>query len=105
MRFVPFVMVLAALIASIASPAWAITNGSPDGADHPEVGALIADKAYPDGTWSYCTGTLISPTVFLTAAHCGHPRQKIAKVSFTSHYRRGADVHLGQYVPDPRYNE
>src|SRR4029453_12239929 len=82
-----------------------ITNGSPDGTGHPEVGALIADKPYPDGTWSYCTGTLISPTVFLTAAHCGHRRQKTARVSFSSHYHRGDKVYTGRYVPDARYED
>jgi hypothetical protein len=97
-------MILAALIVGVASPAWAITNGSPDGTNHPQVGALIAGKPYPDGTWSYCTGTLISPTVFLTAAHCGHPKQKTAKVSFASHYQLGADVYTGRYVADSRYN-
>lgn len=39
----------------------------------PEVGALIADQAYSDGSWAYCSGTLISPTVLVTAAHCGDP--------------------------------
>jgi hypothetical protein len=103
MRFVPFVVILAVLMAGIASPAWAITNGSPDGTAHPEVGALIAAKPYPDGTWSYCTGTLISPTVFLTAAHCGQAKQKTARVSFSSHYQSGAPVYQGRYVADSRY--
>jgi hypothetical protein len=104
MRFVPFIMIFAAPIVGLASPAWAITNGSPDGTNHPEVGALIADKPYPDGTWSYCTGTLISPTVFLTAAHCGLPNHRTAQVSFPSHYQPGAKVYVGRYVPDSRYN-
>jgi len=103
MRFVPFVAVIAALISITATPAQAITNGSPDGNGHPEAGALIDGRAYPDGTWSYCTGTLISPTVFLTAAHCGRPKQKTAMVSFAGQYRLGENVHIGRYVPDPRY--
>jgi len=49
--------------------AGAITYGSPDGGAHPEVGALLAPVAYSDETWEACSGTLISPTVFLTAAH------------------------------------
>jgi secreted trypsin-like serine protease len=103
MRFAPFVAIFALLTLIAASPAHAITNGSPDGTGHPEVGALIGDHAYPDGTWSYCTGTLISPTVLLTAAHCGQPKQKTAMVSFAGQYRLGDTVHIGRYVPDPRY--
>jgi hypothetical protein len=105
MRFVPFVILLAALIVGIASPAWAITNGSLDGNAHPQVGALIGDQPYPDGTWSYCTGTLVSPTVFLTAAHCGEAGQKTALVSFTSRYQLGTGVYVGRYEADPQYDE
>ncbi|MGI5290374.1 S1 family peptidase [Nonomuraea polychroma] len=105
MRFVPFVAIAAAVTFGVATPASAITNGSPDGDAHPEVGALVGDKANPDGTWSYCTGTLISPTVFLTAAHCGERKQKTARVSFASHYEPGAKLYTGRYVPDPRYKD
>ncbi|GAA3691432.1 hypothetical protein GCM10022224_066200 [Nonomuraea antimicrobica] len=87
------------------TPASAITNGSADGNAHPEVGALIGDKANPDGTWSYCTGTLISPTVFLTAAHCGDPGQKTAKVTFDGEYKPGDTLHTGRFVPDPRFKD
>ncbi|MBF8185722.1 trypsin-like serine protease [Nonomuraea sp. K274] len=103
MRFVPFVMVSAGFLLGAATPASAITNGSADGNAHPEVGALIGKKPNPDGTWSYCTGTLISPTVFLTAAHCGEGGQKHARVSFADHYRPGSKLYTGRYVPDPRY--
>ncbi|MCW2643447.1 MAG: putative Peptidase and chymotrypsin precursor [Dactylosporangium sp.] len=95
--------VLAASVAVAASPAWAITYGSPDGNTHPQVGALIADQAYPDGSWAYCSGTLISPTVFVTAAHCGDPGQTTARVSFSSHYQAGDKIYAGRYVPDPSY--
>jgi V8-like Glu-specific endopeptidase len=105
MRFVPFVIVLVALIVGIPSPASAITNGTPDGEGHPAVGALVGTKAYPDGTWSYCTGTLISPTVFLTAAHCAESGQKTALVSFSSRYSLGAGVYVGRYEADPQYTE
>jgi hypothetical protein len=102
-----FILIAAALIASLAasaSPAWAITYGTPDGNTHPEVGALIADHAYSDGTWAYCSGTLVSPTVFVTAAHCGDPGQTTARVSFSSRYRDGDQVYTGRYVADPLYN-
>src|SRR5215212_683261 len=54
--------VLIGLLAAVA-PAGAITNGVPDGAAHPYVGIIFNDEAF-------CTGTLLSPTVFLTAGHC-----------------------------------
>jgi hypothetical protein len=93
----------AVLIALTSSPASAITYGAPDGEGHPEVGALIADQAFSDGTWAYCSGTLISPTVFVTAAHCGDPGQSTARVSFASQYHDGDQVYVGQWVPDPLY--
>ncbi|WP_440102355.1 S1 family peptidase [Streptosporangium sp. H16] len=108
MRFIPFVMIplaLAATTAFPASPAWAITNGSPDLTAHPQVGAVIGDKPNDDGTWSYCTGTLISPTVFLTAAHCAEKGQKTARVSFSSRYRHGDKIYTGRYVIDSRYKD
>ncbi|MDQ1704153.1 MAG: hypothetical protein QOF18_519 [Frankiaceae bacterium] len=87
-----------------ASPAGAITNGAADGNRHPEVGALIADQVYSDGTWAYCSGTLVSPTVFVTAAHCGDPGQTTARVSFDARYVAGkSKLYVGRYIADPNY--
>lgn len=62
---------LAALIAALAIvvvPAGAITDGHPDGNGHPYVGLMVADvEGVP--AWR-CSGTLLSPTVYLTAGHC-----------------------------------
>jgi hypothetical protein len=104
MRFVPFVLFIAALVTGVTSPAWAVTNGSFDHRGHPQVAALIANKPYDDDTWAYCTGTLISPTVLLTAAHCGKPGQQTARVSFAGHYLPGATTYTGRYVPDARHD-
>jgi Trypsin len=102
-----YLFAAAALITSLAasaSPAMAITYGTPDGNTHPEVGALIADQAYSDGTWATCSGTLVSPTVFVTAAHCGDPGQTTARVSFSSEYKDGDKLYIGQYIADPLYS-
>jgi V8-like Glu-specific endopeptidase len=95
----------AALVASlvIAAPAGAITFGSPDGNGHPNVGGLVAAQAYSDGTWIYCSGTLISPTVFLTAAHCAEGDR--VRVSFSSAYQDGDKTYAGTWHADPAYNQ
>ena len=61
------IMLLTVLASSAV--ALAITYGQPDGNKHPNVGALVG--TFDGQTYPYCSGTLISPTVFLTAAHCG----------------------------------
>lgn len=44
-------------------------DAQPDGNGHPNVGALLRKRA--DGHLTIlCTGTLVSPRVFLTAGHC-----------------------------------
>jgi secreted trypsin-like serine protease len=61
-----------ALLALLPAPSGAITGGQPDEGRHPEVGGTVLPH-FPtyDRTIVNCTGTLISSTVFLTAAHCG----------------------------------
>ena len=85
-----------------ASPAAAITDGVADGNGHPNVGGLVAPQAYSDGTWIYCSGTLISPTVFLTAAHCGEPDPRV-RVTFDTAYQDGDVVYSGTFHADPAY--
>ena len=48
----------------------AITCRRLDGNGHPNVGALIAEFREPGQKDILCSGTLISPTVYLTASHC-----------------------------------
>jgi hypothetical protein len=70
-RSLLIVLLAGAALLLPAVTANAITFGLPDGNLHPNVGALLADYD-PDspGPDILCSGTLIAPTVFLTAAHC-----------------------------------
>jgi hypothetical protein len=97
-----FTMVVLAALLLVVAPAYAITNGQPDGNKHPNVGGLVASEAYSDGTWLYCTGTLISPTVFLTAAHCDEGTSRVT-VTFDSAYVDGDKTYTGAWHADPIY--
>jgi hypothetical protein len=59
----------AAIVAFTAGPAAAVTDGELDGNDHPYVGLMVAQDSDGNPLWR-CSGTLLSPTLFLTAGHC-----------------------------------
>lgn len=66
-------MFAAALIVAgvLATDASAITsNGFPDNGQHPNVGAIMVPAPTGVGFLERCSGTLVSPTIFLTASHC-----------------------------------
>ena len=73
------------------APAGAIVGGAEDGGGHPNVGALVA--TFPDGDVPACSGTLISPTVFLTAGHC---------IAFTQSF--GATGYAVTFDPNVTFN-
>jgi hypothetical protein len=56
------------LLLVIVIPVAAVQFGQPDGDEHPFVGLLVFDVG-GSPAWR-CSGTLLSPTVMLTAGHC-----------------------------------
>jgi hypothetical protein len=100
-------MIVAILLIAVPM-AQAITFGQPDGEGHPNVGAMIVLE--PDGVkYLYCSGTLIAPDVFLTAAHCtaaaaaygADPHD--AYVTFDPVWDENTTLHRGTYYLNPDY--
>ena len=90
-----------------ALPAAAIVNGQLDGNLHPEVGALIAEYRQAGEKDVLCSGTLVAPTVFLTAGHCTDFLTSIGVsdvwVTFDSQFTASSTLLHGSYVTDPQY--
>jgi len=82
------------LVLALVSTAVAITDGTPDNGEHPYVGLMVADDADGNPLWR-CSGTLLSPTVFLTAGHCTEAPAARATIWFEE------DVQSG--IPDNGY--
>ena len=92
------------ILMTIFGHASAITYGEPDGNRHPNVGALISPHGFT--FLAYCSGVLIAPKVFLTAAHCGHaPDKHPVKVTFDSEItsRNSQMVVEGTFIAHPEY--
>ena len=102
-KLVAGIVAVASLV--VAAPAAAITNGQPDGNAHPEVGALLAQQAFSDGTWAECTGTLISPRVFLTAAHCDEGVSHVNVTFDSSYVYPSGATFSGTWHADPAFGK
>src|SRR3954454_20269829 len=86
------------------APALAIDEGVPDRAGHPYVGVLAAD---PDGDGPqapvlWCSGSVVSDRVFLTAAHCivSQPPETVWYVSLAAGSPRTPILQPGVYPDD-----
>jgi hypothetical protein len=88
--------IVLATVLACSGTALAITfGGVPDGNRHPNVGALVSESGL-------CTGTLISPTVLLTTAHCANEGDTVS-VTFDPNPASNSPVYTGTFHPDPRY--
>jgi hypothetical protein len=93
-KLVVVTLVLMALLLVSVGTVLAITDGELDGENHPNVGLMVAQAADGSPLWR-CSGTMLSPTVFLTAGHCVEDPAALATVWFD------ADVQAG--IPDNGY--
>lgn len=76
------------LILSTVGIASAVTDGEPDGNGHPYVGIMVAQDVDGNPLWR-CSGTLISPKVFLTAGHCTESPAAHVEIWFDSDVQSG----------------
>ena len=76
------------LLAVGVASAVAVTDGEPDGEGHPYVGLMVAQDADGNPLWR-CSGTLISPTLYLTAGHCTEAPAAHAEIWFDADVQAG----------------
>lgn len=86
------VLIALGLLLAIVIPVAAITDGELDGDGHPFVGIMVADDAAGNPLWR-CSGTLISPTLFLTAGHCTEAPAARATVWFETDLHAADDLY------------
>jgi secreted trypsin-like serine protease len=98
-KFFATLAVAALLATAVAVPAVAITDGQLDGNGHPYVGLMVAQTT--DGTplWR-CSGTLLSPTIFLTAGHCTEAPAARAEIWFAADVQSGVPANGYPYHGD-----
>ncbi len=110
---------LASLLLAGAGIVGAITFGVPDGDAHPHVGTLLFVQ---NGVGFFsCTGTLLSPTVMLTAGHCTEEfgnTNEVTYVRFDEDAFEGVDdfpvfqdwlddrwILADEVIPHPQYDD
>lgn len=113
------VVVLAAALLAITASVSAVTWGVPDGNQHPYVGTLLFRQ---NGVgWYSCSGTLLSPTVILTAGHCVEERGNVNDVTYVRFAENALEgrgnyptiedwlnaewIRASQVIPHPQYDD
>jgi len=77
-----------ALSLVMVTPIAAVTDGELDGNGHPYVGLMVAQDSDGNPLWR-CSGTLISPTIFLTAGHCTEAPAAHVEIWFAADVQSG----------------
>jgi hypothetical protein len=99
MKLIAATLFIAAFLAAV--PVMTVTNGHPDGNGHPYVGVAIQ---FIPGTLNafVCSGSALSATRFLTAAHCFDPSLPVF-VSYKSGppFNFATDFTQGTFHPHP----
>jgi V8-like Glu-specific endopeptidase len=101
----------AAVVAAVAvaASALAITYGQYDGNGHPNAGAMIIQRPSDGQFRLICSGSLISPTVFLTASHCTAYAESLgltdAYVTFDPTFDSKSKLLHGTMHTNPAYNQ
>ena len=88
LKIVVIVSLVAILLLAV-NPVAAISDGTEDGNGHPYVGLMVAIDASGAPLWR-CSGTLMSPTVFLTAGHCTEAPAVRAEIWFDADMQTNA---------------
>jgi len=87
------------ILAIAVFPVGAVTDGEPDGDGHPYVGLMVAQDANGTPLWR-CSGTLLSPTVFLTAGHCTEAPAAHAEIWFAADVQSGVPANGYPFTGD-----
>ena len=104
----PVLLVIAVLAVTLIGGADAITYGQPDGNLHSNVGAMIRLRPSDDQLRIVCSGSLIAPTVFLTASHCTSFVESTGQtdiwVTFDSSFTSSSKLIHGTMHTNPLFN-
>jgi len=87
------------LVVSTFGMAGAVTDGELDGEGHPYVGLMVAQDEDGNPLWR-CSGTLISPRIFLTAGHCTEAPAVHVEIWFDSDVESGIPENGYPYTGD-----
>jgi secreted trypsin-like serine protease len=97
------------LMFASTTPVQAISYGTFDGYDHPNVGSMVVRVG--EVYYQWCSGTLISPNVFLTAFHCTEPLDwfipanpgAVVLVTFDQTISANSTYYTGVWFTNPDY--